>query len=56
MGANNLMALGRIGALKELGKSIPGDLFVVGFDNRDIARFTKRPLTTLHLPIFTCAP
>lgn len=45
------MALGRIGALKELGKSIPGDLFVVGFDKRDIARFTMRPVTTLHLPI-----
>jgi LacI family transcriptional regulator len=38
--------------LKELGKSIPGDVSVVGFDNRDIAQFTMPPLTTFHLPMF----
>jgi LacI family transcriptional regulator len=50
--ANDLMALGCMEALKELGKSIPGDVSVVGFDNRDIAQFTMPPLTTFHLPMF----
>ena len=39
-------------ALKERGKSIPGDVSVIGFDNRDIAQFIRPPLTTLHLPMF----
>ncbi|MEO2039714.1 MAG: LacI family DNA-binding transcriptional regulator [Martelella sp.] len=50
--ANDLMAIGCLEALKELGKSIPGDVAVVGFDNRDIAQFTMPPLTTYHLPMF----
>jgi LacI family transcriptional regulator len=50
--ANDLMALGCIEALKELGKSVPGDVSVIGFDNRDIAQFIRPPLTTLHLPLF----
>ncbi len=50
--ANDLMAIGCIEALKELGKSIPDDVAVVGFDNRDIAQFTIPPLTTFHLPMF----
>ena len=50
--ANDLMALGCIEALKELGKSVPEDVSVIGFDNRDIAQFLRPPLTTLHLPLF----
>ncbi len=50
--ANDLMAIGCIEALKELGKAIPEDVAVVGFDNRDIAQFTMPPLTTFHLPMF----
>jgi len=49
--ANDLMALGCIEALKERGVSIPEDVSVIGFDNRDIAQFTRPPLTTLHLPL-----
>lgn len=50
--ANDLMALGCVEALKERGKSIPEDVSVIGFDNRDIAQFIRPPLTTLHLPLF----
>ena len=46
------MALGCIEALKELGKSIPGDVSVVGYDDREIAQFTHPPLTTVLLPHF----
>ena len=50
--ANDLMAVGCIEALKERGKTVPGDVSVIGFDNRDIAQFLRPPLTTLHLPQF----
>ncbi|WP_417408718.1 LacI family DNA-binding transcriptional regulator [Hoeflea sp.] len=50
--ANDLMALGCVEALKERGKSIPEDVAVIGYDNRDIAQFIRPPLTTLHLPLF----
>lgn len=48
--ANDLMALGCLEALKELGLSIPEDISVIGFDDREIAQYTRPPLTTLILP------
>ena len=48
--ANDLMAMGCIEALKQLGKTIPEDVAVIGFDDREIARFLHPPLTTLVLP------
>lgn len=48
--ANDLMAIGCLDALKELGLSIPGDVAVIGFDDREISEYTRPPLTTLLLP------
>jgi LacI family transcriptional regulator len=48
--ANDMMAVGCFDALRELGLRIPEDVSVVGFDDREIAQFTKPPLTTLVLP------
>jgi LacI family transcriptional regulator len=48
--ANDMMAVGCFEALKELGKRIPEDVSVIGFDDREIAQFTRPPLTTLVLP------
>jgi Transcriptional regulators len=48
--ANDLMAMGCLEALKQLGKSVPGDVAVIGFDDREIARSLHPPLTTLILP------
>ncbi|MDG4717838.1 MULTISPECIES: substrate-binding domain-containing protein [Thalassospira] len=48
--ANDLMALGCYDALRELGKSIPDDVAVIGFDDREIAQHTHPALTTLILP------
>ncbi|WP_245866755.1 LacI family DNA-binding transcriptional regulator [Oceaniglobus roseus] len=48
--ANDMMAVGCYDALKEMGKRIPEDVSVVGFDNREIAQFMRPPLTTLILP------
>lgn len=49
---NDLMALGCIEALKELGKNIPRDVSVIGYDDREIAQFIHPPLTTILLPHF----
>jgi LacI family transcriptional regulator len=48
--ANDLMAVGCYDALRELGLSVPDDVAVVGFDDREIARSMHPPLTTLVLP------
>jgi LacI family transcriptional regulator len=49
---NDLMALGCLEALKELGKRIPQDVSVVGYDDREIAQFVHPALTTVLLPHF----
>ena len=48
--ANDLMALGSYEALKELGLRIPADVSVVGYDDREMARSMRPPLTTVLLP------
>ncbi|MEZ2350095.1 LacI family DNA-binding transcriptional regulator [Caballeronia sp. RCC_10] len=48
--ANDLMALGAIEALKQLGLRVPDDVSVVGYDDQEIARHTHPPLTTVVLP------
>ncbi|HEX2819477.1 MAG TPA: LacI family DNA-binding transcriptional regulator [Streptosporangiaceae bacterium] len=46
--ANDQMALGVMRALHELGRDIPGDVSVVGFDDMDEARSFWPPLTTIR--------
>lgn len=46
--ANDQMALGAMRALHELGRDIPGDVSVVGFDDMDEARSFWPPLTTVR--------
>jgi len=48
--ANDLMAVGCLEALRELGKQVPHDVAVIGYDDQEIARHTSPPLTTLVLP------
>jgi len=48
--ANDLMALGAIEALKQIGLRVPDDVSVVGYDDQEIARHTHPPLTTVVLP------
>ncbi len=47
---NDLMAAGCIHALSDAGFSIPKDMAVAGFDNREIAQYLQPPLTTIQLP------
>jgi DNA-binding LacI/PurR family transcriptional regulator len=46
--ANDDMALGLIHALATAGRSVPGDLSIVGFDDTPAARHSLPPLTTVH--------
>ncbi|WP_225936434.1 LacI family DNA-binding transcriptional regulator [Caballeronia sp. NK8] len=48
--ANDLMALGAIEALKQLGLRVPDDVSVLGYDDQEIARHTHPPLSTVVLP------
>jgi LacI family transcriptional regulator len=50
--ANDLMALGCYDALKERGLAIPDDISVIGYDDREIAKFMRPPLSTVLLPHF----
>ncbi len=48
--ASDMMALGVYDALRERGLRIPSDVSVVGYDDREIARFMRPALTTVVLP------
>lgn len=50
--ANDLMAIGCYEALRELGRRIPDDVAVIGYDDREIAQHLHPPLTTVLLPHF----
>jgi LacI family transcriptional regulator len=45
--ANDEIAAGAIRAARELGRSIPADLSIVGFDNIIMGNYTDPPLTTI---------
>ena len=45
-------AYGGIEALKELGKNIPQEIAVIGFDNIEFSRITNPPITSVQQPMF----
>jgi len=49
--ASDPMAIGAMHVLRASGRSIPGDVAVVGFDDSQMARHTEPPLTTVHQPV-----
>ena len=48
---SDTVAVGAIRALKDLGRSVPGDVSIVGFDGIDISRFMVPRLTTVEQPV-----
>lgn len=48
--ASDLMAAGAISVLRDRGRTVPGDVAVVGFDDSSAARTGEIPLTTVHQP------
>lgn len=49
--ASDNMAAGAVSTLRAHGRTVPGDVAVVGFDDLDVARHTDPPLTTVHQPV-----
>ncbi|WP_265737302.1 LacI family DNA-binding transcriptional regulator [Actinacidiphila yanglinensis] len=49
--ASDMMALGAIRAARQLGRTVPGDVSVVGFDDSPLIAFTDPPLTTIRQPV-----
>lgn len=50
--ANDLVALGVLAAMRELGLRCPEDVSLVGFDDQEIASFTNPALTTVAQPAY----
>lgn len=50
--ANDLMALGAIGAIQDAGLSVPDDVAVVGYDNREFSRVVRPRITTVSMPVY----
>ncbi|MDX6743373.1 LacI family DNA-binding transcriptional regulator [Actinocorallia sp. A-T 12471] len=49
--ASDPMAIGAMRELRLAGRSVPGDVAVVGFDDSASARLTVPPLTSVHQPV-----
>jgi LacI family transcriptional regulator len=47
-GFNDLMAMGAVRALRELGIAVPGGCAVIGFDDLEFSQYADPPLTTVH--------
>lgn len=48
---NDVSASGALRALRAAGRTVPGDIAVVGFDDIAMARHTDPPLTTVRQPV-----
>jgi LacI family transcriptional regulator len=48
--ANNLMSIGALRALDEIGVAIPGEVSIVGFDDHALAALLAPPLTVIDRP------
>jgi LacI family transcriptional regulator len=52
LASNDLMAVGCLVGLKELGYQIPKDVSVIGIDDIAFAQFVDPPLTTVCVPMY----
>lgn len=60
IGGNDLMAIGAMNQIQQLGLQVGSDIAVGGFDDIPMATYVSPPLTTIHQPIYeigqkTCA-
>lgn len=49
--ANDEMAAGALTAARELGRELPADLSIMGFDNVNFSHYTHPKLTTVNYPV-----
>ena len=50
--ANDIMALGAMYAIQKAGLEVPGDVAIVGYDDRDFAAWIRPALTTVRMPSY----
>jgi LacI family transcriptional regulator len=50
--ANDIMALGAMYAIQKSGLEVPGDVAIVGYDDRDFAAWIRPALTTVRMPSY----
>ena len=50
--ANDQLAVGVLQACIQLGKRVPEDISLVGFDNTVLAKIVNPPLTTIAQPMY----
>jgi len=50
--ANDMMALGAIYAIQDAALSVPEDIAVVGYDNRDFTSIFRPQITTVSMPVY----
>lgn len=48
---SDVLALLSIQALRAVGRSVPGDVAIVGYDDMPLAAYCDPPLTTVHQPV-----
>ena len=48
---NDLMAIGAMDAISDAKLSIPGDISVIGFDDREVASFVRPKLSTIEIDL-----
>ncbi len=53
--ASDLMAAGTLTVLAELGRTVPGDVALVGYDNIPLSETTTPPLSTVVQPVVAMA-
>lgn len=49
---SDLMALGAMRALRQVGARVPEDIALMGFDDAQVAAYTDPPLTTIRQPVY----
>jgi DNA-binding LacI/PurR family transcriptional regulator len=49
--ASDLMGIGALRALRDLGRRVPDDVAIVGFDDAPLARYADPALTTIRQPV-----
>src|SRR5215216_5712372 len=49
--ANDAMALGAIYAIQDVRLNVPGDVAVVGYDNRNFTKTVRPQITTVNMPV-----
>lgn len=53
--ASDLMALGVLAAIQAAGRTVPGDIALMGYDNHAVAATAPTPLTSITQPIMQMA-